>query len=86
MSLTDEQFRVLRDHLDAKIVNGCPLCRAKSWEAHSFAPLALSPYPDAHTFDAKALPCAALVCQNCGNTVLINLVVAGVLLPHGYQR
>jgi hypothetical protein len=27
------------------------------------------------------LPCVAAVCQNCGNTILINLVAAKLLTP-----
>ena len=83
MSLTDDQFIRLRQHLDTRTKRSCPLCDTQDWEVYSHVPLPLSPLPSAHVFGAKALPCVALVCKHCGNTVLVNLVVAGVLPPHG---
>jgi hypothetical protein len=58
----------------------CLQCGLNNWAMHGYITLTI-----ADTLGgiqgASILPTAAAVCQVCGNTVLINLVVAGVPLP-----
>jgi hypothetical protein len=58
----------------------CLQCGMNNWAMHGYITLTI-----ADTLGgiqgASILPTAAAVCQVCGNTVLINLVVAGVPLP-----
>jgi hypothetical protein len=59
---------------------GCLLCGCIVWELHGHVTVLLSDAPGA-TVSAEGLPSVAVVCQRCGNTILINLVVANAL-PH----
>jgi hypothetical protein len=58
----------------------CQLCGSSVWELHGYVTLLLSDSPAAATGDT-GLPTVAMVCQRCGNTVLMNLVVANALPP-----
>jgi hypothetical protein len=53
----------------------CPLCGVSNWGVQAgvyyFAEATQHTYMSA----SNSLPCAALVCQNCGNTHFINLLV-----------
>lgn len=61
----------------------CRLCTVNAWEFNGFIALGLSDSPGVAQFGGQNLPSVALVCKNCGNTVLINAVIAGLVLPDG---
>jgi hypothetical protein len=56
----------------------CVLCGCTVWEVHGHVTVVLGDTPGT-TIGTDALPSVALVCQRCGNTILINLVVADPL-------
>ena len=56
----------------------CQLCGCGLWELHGYVTLVLTDSPATPT-GTDGLPTVAVVCQRCGNTVLINLVVANAL-------
>lgn len=56
----------------------CPMCGSNRWAVHAYVPVELSPRIEA-VWGGQVLPSAGIVCQTCGNTVLVNLIVAGVL-------
>ena len=57
----------------------CQLCRANSWTlADGFVSLGLQEDFASFQVGGPALPCVALVCNNCGNTCLINLMTIGL--------
>jgi len=58
----------------------CFHCGTNNWALHGYITLITGDTLGAPV-GAPILPSAAAVCQTCGNTVLINLVVAGVPLP-----
>jgi hypothetical protein len=58
----------------------CQLCGCTLWELHGHVTVILGDAPGA-TASTEGLPSVALVCQRCGNTVFINLVVADALAP-----
>jgi hypothetical protein len=58
----------------------CHLCGCDVWELHGYVTLVLTDSPATAT-GADGLPTVAVVCQRCGNTILINLVVARALPP-----
>jgi len=68
-------------HLGQKWHAGCPMCGTKRWELSGHVTLTLSDAPGAMVIGGPVLPCIAAVCQNCGNTVLVNLVAAKLLGP-----
>lgn len=65
-------------HIEKTWTKNCPMCGSNRWAVHAYVPVELSPRIEA-VFGAQVLPSAGIVCQTCGNTVLVNLIVAGVL-------
>ena len=60
-------------------ITACPLCGTNGWTlAEGFAPLALQGGFYGFQVGERVLPCVALVCNNCGNTHLINLLNIGL--------
>lgn len=60
----------------------CQLCGHNEWAIDGPAEIAI-PYPPG-SFEERikrppTLACAAFTCRNCGNTVLVNMVVAGLV-------
>lgn len=76
MPLNATVIEQLLAHTKAKWKNhSCPLCFVNNWSVEGVAvPLA----DGSRMWVDRSLPSAALVCLNCGNTVLVNLYVAGV--------
>lgn len=60
---------------------GCLLCGCTTWEVHGYVTLIVGNAPGPG--GDEGLPSAALVCQRCGNTVIVNLVVADAM-PTAY--
>jgi hypothetical protein len=83
MPLTKQAGDALAEHLHRTWTRKeCLQCGGNNWALHGYVTLITADTLVA-TPGAPILPCAAAVCQMCGNTVLINLVVAGVPLPPG---
>jgi hypothetical protein len=58
--------------------NACPLCGTQKWSVEGFITFAVeNAIVRLPLSQGPVLPCAALVCLNCGNTLLINLSVLG---------
>ena len=83
MKLTDEQMKKLRDHLQEnwKAPVGCPVCRSNKWnlsdhiyELREFLRGGLS----VESGSGGIVPLSPVMCETCGNTVLINPLVAGI--------
>lgn len=56
----------------------CPMCGVKNWEVADL--VELRPYSGTSSFVLGGVhPLLPVVCTNCGNTVLVNAVVAGLL-------
>lgn len=58
----------------------CPICRTKQFAVGEFVPLPTAPNPLGNLNpygQQQVLPCVSLTCQNCGNTMLVNLLVLG---------
>lgn len=59
----------------------CPLCRRSSWiVSQGFVSLLVEPDPEVYRGAGRRLPCVAITCDTCGNTLLINL------LQHGFKE
>jgi len=70
--------RIIKHLKSAWTVQACPMCRKSSWEVHGPITFALGT-PESSGTQGQNLPCAAIVCQSCGNSLIINLVVAGIV-------
>lgn len=80
MALSPEMFQQLVNHLNSKIkTRKCVLCGAESWALEGHVTLPIGDVPGLMTVGGPTLANAAMVCQNCGNTHIINLVVAGLV-------
>jgi hypothetical protein len=79
VGLDDTTRSKIADHLKKTWRSaGCLLCGCTTWELHGHLTLLLGDAPGA-TVTPEGLPSVAVVCQRCGNTILINLVVANAL-------
>lgn len=77
--LTPEQSEKLLAFLNEKWKDkNCPQCHANTWAIHGYVSLWVSNHPARVSGDIS-LPMAALVCSNCGNTILVNLLMAGIV-------
>jgi hypothetical protein len=57
----------------------CPVCHKGPWTlVDQFVPIALSSTPSSIELGGQILPSIALVCQTCGNTQILNLLVLGL--------
>lgn len=63
----------------------CPLCRSPHWTlAEGLVFLVLQEQPAGQepavpvSLGGSGLPCAAIICTNCGNTHLLNLLTLGL--------
>jgi ribosomal protein S27AE len=58
----------------------CPICGQLAWALHEggFVTLVLAEKPLELALRGQGLPLVVLGCQNCGNTVLINLYTLGL--------
>jgi hypothetical protein len=70
----------------------CPICENREFAVGDFVPVATAPNPlGGYTTPLGApnvLPCVAVTCQRCGNTLFVNLLVLGftetILRAWGY--
>jgi hypothetical protein len=60
-------------------VQTCAMCNQNNWEIHGQITLTLGGMPGHASGGSQSLPCAAVICQVCGNSVIVNLVVAGLV-------
>jgi hypothetical protein len=83
MPLSKEAADALAGHIHRTWTRKeCLQCGTNNWALHGYITLITADNLGV-ALGAPILPSAAAVCQMCGNTVLINLVVAGVPLPPG---
>lgn len=79
MTIPDDKLAKLQQHINTKWTSlKCPHCNFQQWTAFTVKPLEIVNFP--HPFPTgQTLPTVGLVCTNCGNTVLINARVAGLI-------
>jgi hypothetical protein len=61
--------------------NPCPMCRVSSWNVQGSVYQLLQFNPSALVVGGPVVPVIPVVCNNCGNTVLVNAITAGLLPP-----
>ena len=80
MALEQATIQKIVEHLKRTwTVQACPMCRNNNWEIHGQVTLTLGATPGRASAAGQILPCAVVICQVCGNSVIINLVVAGII-------
>jgi hypothetical protein len=82
MAFTDDQRTRIQQALNSRLVPQpkCEVCQQQKWtlaEGFVYLPLvnvsSFKPQPT-----EQALPCVALVCAQCGHTLLLNLITLGL--------
>jgi hypothetical protein len=90
MAFSDEQLKSIREVLAAKGIVVCPAChRTPNWNVVADAvPLSVQPPDTIGTLRAGGpiLPSIAIVCANCGNTQLHNILVLGLADVLGLKK
>jgi hypothetical protein len=71
--------RIIQHLKSGWTVQTCPMCKKSNWEVHGPVTLSLGGGSEYSAAPGQNLPCAAIVCQSCGNTLIVNLVVAGIV-------
>lgn len=80
--LTTEHREKLATYLNGKapLIGKCPLCADRRWGLlDHFVHLPIFREDGAIMFGGPSYPNVGLICQNCGNTQLVNAVSAGIL-------
>lgn len=63
----------------APTLGACPVCAHPEWTlADGFIFLAIQEPSGPVVLGGPSMPCVALVCNNCGNTVLLNVMTLGL--------
>src|SRR3972149_4626219 len=75
-----EQQRILsviRSRVPA--LHGCAVCGHPNWTlADGIVAFAIQETPGVFTIGGRTLPCVAIICNNCGNTHFLNVLVLGI--------
>jgi hypothetical protein len=67
------------EHLPDKRMPNCPICGQNKWQfVPGFISLSLTANLGQVALGGPNLPCVAIVCGVCGNTVLMNTIVLGL--------
>ncbi|WP_139015778.1 hypothetical protein [Ensifer aridi] len=79
--LTLEQRQQVERHLTSKaaLVGKCPVCSQRNWGLLDHLLHVPIYHGGSLVVGGPTYPHVGLICQNCGNTQLINAVVSGVL-------
>jgi len=72
------------EHLQRKWANRpCPMCGIATWSVQDSTYQLIEFTQGALRVGGPVVPVIPVVCQNCGNTILVNAIVAGVLASSG---
>jgi hypothetical protein len=86
MKLTPEQVDRLINALDQRWPDPkiCPICKNTTWDTLDIV-FELKGYtqdPESNE-QPTVMPLVPLTCKNCGNTILFNVIAAGILSSEG---
>jgi hypothetical protein len=70
-------------HLKTKWPDGkrCPMCNSPDWRVQDSTFELRDFHPHAVLSSGQAFPVVPVVCNNCGNTILLNAFVTGIVAP-----
>lgn len=78
--LSDAEMAQLLRFINTKWSNAsCNLCGVNSWSITGMVRLELTTTTGPAIVGGDNVPTAVAMCKNCGNTVLVNLVIAGIV-------
>ena len=69
----------LAERMPNRTLGACSLCKTARWELQQgYVVLSATDDPQRLFLGGSTLPCAVLICVNCGNTHLLNLLMLGL--------
>ncbi|MDO8716942.1 MAG: hypothetical protein Q7J73_09105 [Dehalococcoidales bacterium] len=78
MAFTENEKQKVLAAIQLKVpqIKNCPLCGNSKWSlSDGVVTLSIQDQPGTVVIGGPGLPCVTLVCLNCGNTVLLNMIV-----------
>jgi hypothetical protein len=60
----------------------CPLCQVGPWEVQQSVFVLLKFDGGSINLGGEVVPVIPVTCKNCGNTILVNAIIANVLAPN----
>lgn len=79
IGMTEDEKNRLLAHLNNRWTSKvCPMCRKNNWEVAGMHSVMLQESRRTLNLGGPLLPCAVVTCRNCGNTLFVNMIVAGV--------
>jgi len=82
LSLTKEQQEKAIQHLNKKWTNKtCPVCQGNTWDVHPELYEMRQFNGGDMVLGGPLIPLLVVECKNCGNTISINAMRAGVISP-----
>ena len=63
----------------------CPMCGIGRWNVQDSTYQLLEFNQGSLVFGGPVIPVIPVVCNNCGNTLLVNAIIAGVIEPQPIQ-
>ncbi len=80
MALDQATIDKVTNWINTKWTNkNCVLCTSNAWALNGFVVLSLGDQPHNVVLGGQHLPSVALICKTCGNTIIVNLVIAGIV-------
>lgn len=69
-------------HLQAKWAGRpCPMCGVSDWNVHDSTFQLTEFNQGSMVIGGPVIPVVPVICKNCGNTILINAIIAGLIKP-----
>ena len=86
MKLTAEQAKKVLDYIIQKTENNpivCPICRNEQWKLNDILTETREFNDDKIPMgpELQVMPFVSIICNNCGHTLLINAIRAGIVDP-----
>lgn len=81
MAFSDADKQVILDAVRQRApqIGVCPICRSPNWTIGTgFTLLTIQDATAGIVLGGPIMPCVSMICTNCGNTVLLNVLVLGL--------
>lgn len=74
--------KLKRNTIGKWVSESCPLCNEKKWDIQSEI-FSIPQYQSNNQFPQKIFPVVPIACTNCGNTIFVSALYAGVIDSNG---
>ncbi len=78
-SQADKETILAAVKLRIPVMGACPICRIPNWAiGDGFTLVMTQDSPKGVVIGGPVMPCVSIICTNCGNTVLLNVLILGL--------